>query len=408
MADKKLDILQRLQAGEISAQEALSLMNQMQDSPYHDTPSGAQNSQQQAPNFGSHSSQHQNPNFSSNDHLHDPNFDFHNQNRGWADGLFSWVGEMVDDITSGIKDMDIGVNISDVLSGNFSNNERTVSFASKPILQSLAQLELHGKNDKIEINAYDGDTVQIQCHYNARYPDAYVYFNDEGGNISLMFDDKQMRSVQVLCQVPKAHIGQLHAETKNDRIHMAGVTAGEISLATKNDKIYMELISCGNLHAVTTNDKITARGITASNIILETTNDKITAEDIQAQQLTLKTTNSGIITARLDVHNIHMTTTNTGLKLDNTLLCDGSLFWEGERTIEAHTTNGGIKFSAPMGIGFCVEASSSGGKVACDVPLYGAQGSKNHIIGESVNYATAGRQLRARLHTTNATIKIRE
>jgi len=393
MPDNKLDILQRLEAGEITAEEALAMMNQQPPTspPNHHMPNPTYHNQA-------------NPNQAPHMHHHTPP---PHQEQGWAEGIFDWVGELVDDITSSIKDMDIGINISDALSGNYSHNERRVNFVSKPVLQGLTQLELHGKNEKIEIQAYEGDCVQIQCHYDARYPEAYVHFHEENGCIAIMFDEKQMRSVQVLCQVPKAHIGNVIAKTKNSRMDVYGLTAGNIELANKNDKIHIEAISCSSLTAHTTNDNIKARGISATDIILETTNSKITAEDVQATSLTMKTTNATIKTFALDVAHLHMKTTNSGLKLEESLFGNSPLFWEGERSIEAYTTNSGLKLALPEGVGLSVEASASGGKVNCEVPLYGADGSKNHVVGESINFQSSGRRLRAKLHTTNATVRIR-
>ncbi|MCL2528621.1 MAG: DUF4097 family beta strand repeat-containing protein [Defluviitaleaceae bacterium] len=398
MPDNKLDILQRLEAGEITAEEALAMMNQQPPTPTH--PTAPPSHHMPNPIYHRQANQNQPRNF---DHYTPPP----HQEQGWAEGLFDWVGELVDDITSSIKDMDIGVNISDALSGNYSHNERRVNFVSKPILQGLTQLELHGKNDKIEIQAYEGDCVQIQCHYDARYPEAYVQFHEENGCIAIMFDEKQMRSVQILCQVPKAHIGHVIAATKNGRISVYGLTAGNIELVSKNEKILIEAISCTSLTAHTTNDNIKAKNISATDIILETTNAKITAEDIQAQALAMITTNSTIKTFGLDVVRLHMKTTNAGLKLEESLFGNSPLFWEGERSIEAYTTNSGLKLALPEGVGLSVDASASGGKVNCEVPLYGAEGNKNHVVGESINFPSSGRRLRAKLHTTNATLRIR-
>ena len=408
----KLTILQRLQAGEITAEEALALMNQAQEGP---TPPTAHSSQSngQAPvdsrqiNPDTHHAQHSTHFTGQSNHQEHYGHHDHHQEPGWADSLFGWIGEVVDEVTSEFKDMDISANISDVLSGTFSHNKRSVNFVSKPILQSLAQLELHGKNDKIEIHGYEGDCIQIQCDYDARYPDAYVHFHEENGTVALLFEDKTMRSVRVLCKVPRVQIGHLIAATKNDRIHLVDVTASDISLETKNDNIYVEAVNCGSLSAQTRNGNIKTRAISGGNIHLETTNSKITAEDIHAQSLTLITTNAGVKTAAIDSINTYIKTTNTGLKLEETMVSSGPLFWDGERSLEAYTTNGGIRFLLPEGIGLSVEANASGGKVNCNVPLYSTEGNKSYVKGESINYSTTGRRLNVKLHTTNANIKIR-
>ncbi|MCL2361015.1 MAG: DUF4097 family beta strand repeat-containing protein [Defluviitaleaceae bacterium] len=401
----KLQILQRLQAGEITAEEALAFMNQGQEAPPSvGSQSGPVDHKQSNPNRPPHS--HSGTHSQDTQGHHEYDYD-HRRESGWTDGLFSWVGDVVETVTDSIRDMDIDVNISDFFGGNFSHNKNTVRFDSGPVLQGLTQLELHGKNEKIEIFGYDGDIVQIQCAYDARYPDAHVHFSDENGVVSLLFNEKEFRSVQVLCRVPQAHIKQLIAATKNAKIHIANITAGDIELTNKNDPIHIEEIKCDKLVAHTKNGGIKARAITGGDIHLETTNSKITAEDIHAHNLSLITTNSGIKTAALDAVHLRMKTTNTGIKLEDTLIGCNNLFWDGERSIEAYTTNGGVRFLVPEGIGFHVEAETSGGRVTCEMPLYGAVGDRTYVKGESMNYATSGRRLNVRLRTTNSSIKIR-
>jgi len=396
MPDSKMQILQRLQAGEITAEEAMALMNQAPDSP---TPPPSQT--------GPVDYRQINPNNAQQEfHNSQTHHNYHNH-QGTSGGILGWVGDIVDSVASSISDLDIDVNVSDFIGGRLSHNKYSVNFVSKPILQSLAQLEINGKNDKIEIHGYDGDTVQIQCNYNARYPNTHVEFHDENGCISLLFNDKEMRSVQVLCQVPHAQIGNLIAETKNARIQLVNVSAKEVILHTKNDNIYIEELNCDKLEACSRNASIKARAISGGAIHLETTNSKITAEDIHSHSLNIKTTNAGIKTAALDVVNIYIATTNAGLKLEDVLLGESPLFWDEERSFEAYTTNGGIRFFVPEGIGFKLEAGTTGSKVTCDLPLYGAEGNRSYVKGESVSYATSGRRLNVRLQTTNASVKIR-
>ena len=356
MPDNKISILQRLEAGEITAEEALNLMNQLGDS---GPQSGPVDPRQVNPNRQESYGHRHNQSHGHHDH-HEPD---------WAGGIADWVSDLVEEISGGIADLEIGTNLSDIFNGTYGHNKRTVSFVSQPVLQGLTQLEINGKNDKVEIYAYDGDTVQIHCDYNTRYPGSYVEFHEDNGHVALWFDNKAMRSVRVICQVPRVRIEHLHVFTKNDRIYLGGVTARDIHL--------------------------------------ETTNAKITAEDINAHSFTLKTTNAGIKTARLDVEHLAMKTTNARLKLEDTLAGAGYSLWESERTLEAHTTNGGIKFHVPEGTGLNVEAHTTDSKVTCQVPLYRTDGArKNRLSGESMDYAAASRRLKAKLSTTNGSIKI--
>jgi len=400
MSDNKMKILQRLEAGEISAEDALAMMNQVKEEPTATPP---------PPTKG----HHQTPPPPQGYHSHEE-YEYHHE-VDWTDSIVGWVGEVVEGIAGGIKDMELSVNLPDLLSGSYSHNKRTETFVSKPVTQSqgqsqsLTQIELYGKNDKIEIYGYDGDCVHIECAYNARRPDQYVQFHEENGHVAMMYEEKAMRSVRVLCHVPRAHMGLINAVTKNAPIHVAGVAADEIHEQTKSDEIILENITCKQLTANNRNANIKARGISNGVIQLQTTNEKIIAEDVRAPQLSLITTNAGVKTARLDVEYLYIKTTNAGIKLENTFPDEDFAFWGNERTLEAHTTNGNIKFYPPQGIGLAIEANTTDGKVTCNVPLYYADDSvKARLRGESVNYAGAGRRARVLLNTTNASVKIKE
>ncbi|MCL2378581.1 MAG: DUF4097 family beta strand repeat-containing protein [Defluviitaleaceae bacterium] len=396
MYDKKIKILQRLEAGEISAEEALAMISQLSDTA---TP----------PTAGQHSNQ---PQFDSRqidprkNHSHETYDEYSHNGPDWINNIVGWVGEVVGEIADNFGDVEVTANLSDIFSGTYGHYKKTESFTSRPVLQGLAQLELHGKNDKIEVHAYEGDCVQLRIDYDARHPDGYVEFHEENGHISLRFDDKVMRSVRVICHVPRMHIGQVYAATKNGRIQVGDITAGDINLSTKNDKIILEAISCKSLSAVTKNGNIKAIAVTGENIILQTTNAKITAEDVHGALLNLKTTNAGIKTSGIDAAHLVLSTTNARLKLEDTL-ADTGMFWEGERVLEAYTTNSGVRLGIPEGIGFSIDAATTDSKATCDIPLYRSESStKAHLIGESADYATAGRRLKIRLGTTNASVKI--
>ena len=386
----KMKILQRLENGEITAAEALAMIGQFEKPADPPPPPSQQTPPPPPPDWGHH-------------------HDAFNEAPDWVSDIAGWVGNLVGDIADDIKDMEVPVNISDFFGGTYSRNKRTETFISNPISQSLAKLELHGKNDKIDIHVYDGDSVRIDCAYDARRHDDYVQFHEENGTIGLFFDDKAMRSVKVVCQVPRVHIGELLAMTKNAEITLSGLVADDVQLITKNANVFIEAVTTKELVAESRNANIKARGIAGGNIQLTTTNAKISVEEIRARELIIKTTNAGVKTEFLDAEHLRINTTNAGLKLEKALV--GGLtqgFWDGERRIEAYTTNGNIRFGIPADMGVKLNAHASGGKITSDIPLYYSENMKSKVVGESVNYAASGRRMIVSLGTTNASVKLRE
>jgi len=366
MTDKKAEILKQLEQGKITADQALALLNQ-------------QPNQQPDP---APQQEHQE---SKEDYYHKPH---HSEiEPGWVESLFSWVGETVQDFAEEIHDWDISASISDLVGGTYSNNKMREVFTSHPVLQGIAAVTIVGKNAKVEVQGYDGNTVRVECVYNARRPNAEVYLHEDNGRIELMYDEKMMRSMSVLCHVPFTAIGELR-------------------IATKNETIKILDVNCTNLMVANRNAAIKANTVTATSIAMETTNDNIKIENIQAHNASLKSTNSRIHIEHVDIAHLKAVTTNAGLKFKGNFFATNS--WTGERVIEASTTNSGVSIFVPFDAALKLDARTRSGSVQCQRELYFTETMKTHLQGESSDYNFAVKKLNLSLKTTNASVKIRD
>jgi len=338
MTDRKADILKQLERGELTAEQALAMLNQV--------PPTQQGAPPPEPTH-QHHKQHQSG--------HDAN---------WVDGLVNWVGNIVHDVTDEVGDWDF--SISDFLE---SGHKRHEVFTSSPVSQGIASLALPGKNARVEVQGYDGSTVTVECKILARYPDAEIYLHEENGHIQLMYEPKQMRSVAIYCQVPNTQIKELQITNKNSKIVVNHVSAGEMRLRT--------------------------------------TNSAIKISNVKANAAMLQTTNSGIKAEYIDINHLKLATTNAGLKFKENLLAVDN-HWNGERTIEATTTNAGIGFYIPADASLQIDASTRNGRVVLDRDdMYFAESSKTHLQGKSSDYDFSGKKLNLELKTTNASVKVR-
>ena len=313
-----LKILKQLEEGKISAEEAMAMMGQ-QKPPV-------------TPTFESPPPVEQPP-------------------TGWVDSFVGWVGDVVNDVATGIKDLTI------------SYDTIIKVFESRSVSQGINRLVLVGKNAKVKVRGYDGDTIRVECEYNARREDAEVYFHEESGVFKLIYDEDIIRSMKITCEVPR-------------------VLIKDLLVASKNDKILVE-------------------GLTSSKIHVETKNAKITAENICADTAIFRTKNARIDTQNSNITHMYLSTTNTGLKF---AFAGG---WEGERTLEAVTTNGGIAIALPSDVGLNIEAETSNSKISCNRDdMNYSKFSKRYMLGESQNYNFGGKRMRVKLSTGNSSIKI--
>ena len=368
MTDKKAEILKQLEQGNISADQALAMLNQQpNETPPPMPPPPVQE------------------NFHREGYRHEAQHSEYEP--GWVESMFSWVGDAIQDVAEEIHDWDISTSISDLVSGTYSNNKMRQVFSSHPISQSIAAVTVVGKNAKVEVQGYDGDCVRMECVYNARRADADVYMHEENGHIELAYDEKIMRSMSILCHVPFAAIGELRVASKNDTVKIFDV-------------------NCTTLMAANRNAAIKACNVTATSIAMETTNDNIKISNIRAHNASLKTKNARIHVEFVDISHLKMTTTNAGLKFKSNLFATDT--WTGERIIEAETTNAGVSIFVPTDAALKLDATTRGGNVSFQRELYLAESAKNHVRGESSDYNFAGKKLNICLKTSNASVKVKD
>ena len=374
MTDKKAEILKQLEQGKITADQALAMLNRQPNEPDR----GPAPPPQPETNQENSQERHQ-------DHYHRAH---HSEvEPGWVESMFSWVGETIQDFAEEIHDWDISANISDFMSGTYSSNKMREVFTSNPVMQGLAAVTVVGKNAKVEVQGYDGNCVRMECVYNARRPDTKVYLHEENGRIELVYDEKMIRSMNVLCHVPFT-------------------TIGELRIATRNDTLKILDVNCTNLMAANRNASIKANTVTATAVAMETTNDNIKLENVRAYNAILKTTNARIHAEHADISHLKMTTTNAGIKLKDSFFATDS--WTGERVIEAETTNAGISIFVPTDAALKLDAKTRSGSVSCQRDLYFTETAKTYLQGESSDYSFAGKKLNVSLKTTNASVKVKD
>jgi len=169
MNNRKQEILSQLERGEITAAEAFTLLNQVEE---------------------------KNENRNNNPpprHEYMPPPPPHNHTTSWVDDLIGTISGAVGDVADEVKEWEIGTSINEFMSGSFGHHKNTLHFTSDPISQGIAKLVVIGKNAKVQVYGYDGNTIRLRCAYDARRHDAQVIFTQENGEYQLMYDEKLMQ-----------------------------------------------------------------------------------------------------------------------------------------------------------------------------------------------------------------------
>ena len=315
-----------------------------------------------------------------------------------------------EDLADNLDDIDVDIHVD--LAGVFGyyKHKSTITYISDPIPQSINQLKLLGKNSSVQIVGYDGDRLRITCKYIAKRPDAQVVVNEDSGSYEVLYDYNAMRSMQIYAEVPRVFIENIHGESKNSSVTLSGIRCRHAHLLTKNSSIRVEHVDCEEITARTRNSAIKAEELAANSIDFETSNSKISLEDTMAHTARLTTTNSKVATENCDIKQLFIKTSNAGIKMENIFAAAAKQGdWDSERVIEAHTTNGGVSIYIPRDVAAMVNASTSHGRVDCNLPnMLLTETSKNYFSGKNANYDSGAKKVKVNISTTNSTVKIRE
>jgi len=318
------------------------------------------------------------------------------------------ISESFRDIGRELEDVDINLDLSGVF--GYYKHKSTITYISDPIPQAINQLKLLGKNAKVEIKGYNGDRLRITCRFNPKRSDAQIIVNENNGSYEVLYDYNAMRSLAIYAEVPRVLIENIHGESKNGHVDLLDIKCRHAHLLTKNSSIRIENAQCDEIVARTRNAAIKAERLVAGHIDFETNNSKIDVEDTVAQTARLTTSNSKVATENCDIKQLFIKTSNAGIKMENIFNNRRSQGdWDTERIVEAYTTNGGVTIYVPRNVAATLQASTSNGRVDCELPnMLMSEISRNYISGKNADYDAAEKKAKINVSTTNSTIKIRE
>ncbi|MCL2235167.1 MAG: DUF4097 family beta strand repeat-containing protein [Defluviitaleaceae bacterium] len=394
MNENRMKILEMLQEGKITVDEAMAMLAQIpEDEPQH---------------------RYEEPRYSRDRHDREPEvFDFGNVG-ATIKGAFS-------DVISALDDIDIDVRVD--LGGGKKHHK---NFVSAPITtDTIPSLRLLGKNAPVMIRGHDGNEIHINAKYVAKSRGATLHVQENGGNYELLYDYNAVRYVLVECYVPRhVLVEYLHGETKNSAVELYDTRAGQVELLTKNSKIYIEDVNASHIVARTRNGNLYANGVTAINLDLETSNSKIDIEDVTARVARLTTSNAKINTENVNIQQLYMKTSNAAIKLEDAFDFEAETYQEPEfgsqirpedrvaaaveRVIEATTSNATVQMYVPRDVAVKLQASTTNGRIDSTLTnLITHEISKNYLHATSQNYDTAAKKARIDIKTSNGTVKIK-
>lgn len=316
-----------------------------------------------------------------------------------------------EDIKEAFEDMDEDSHIKITLGNIFGREEKKYfSFQSSTVPEAINSLKLLGKNGHVKIEGYDGNVVKIEGEYRPKSGrEVNVTFSEENNDFEILYDYNAVRYMKICAQVPRVAISHLHGESSNSLVSMTDLDAANVVLMTKNAPIKIKGVAAPHLQASTSNAPIDMQKVQAKSIDLVTSNARIELEDVTAEEAKLKTSNGPINIDATDIKQLFTKTSNGGIKLRDIIKKADADDTGNEYAIEAHTTNSGIKISLPQEVGYKIQASTSVGRVDSNISnFYFSDKEKDYLNGKSDGYENFKQKAKINLSTSNGSIKIEE
>lgn len=383
MKEEKMMILSMLQEGKITPEEAVKLIEALEDL---ETP---------------HSSKETS---------------FHQENKDDKDKTNKILNKTLDEIGSdissaltsvfnGLKDIGTSIGINNNTSTINLDLEKDITDIQNPIIDlkavngsiTLAQSTEDKLLIKVTVQYKNGLLDNDKEFYKFftegnRVVFAPIYNNDVSIRLEVSLPKRDYTEIIINSTNGKINIEDLQSNTlkcgtTNGSIVISDITGKDINLSTKNGKIECKNTKSDDMNLVTTNSSINLSDVVAKKIEAQTANSKIIIKDVQSDKIKCKTSNSTIDAFNIDFNRA--------------------------KEIQLFTSNGSIN-SELKGLkkDVYLDLETSMGNINLEIPNLVFQTNKQinlgikKIIAHSINYKQNEDHLRFIASTSNGSIKI--
>ncbi|WP_313755914.1 DUF4097 family beta strand repeat-containing protein [Tissierella sp.] len=402
MKEEKMMILSMLEEGKITAEDAIKLMEALEDM---ETPKNHNKSKEET-------------------------YDDSQEEKS-SKPIFNTLEDIGSDISNVLSNMFDG--LKDV--GNsfiFRNNYETITTDLNLDISdmNLPKLDLKTVNGSILLKPTINDNlfIKVTCQYKKGLfsPDE-PYFDFSANENIITFNPKYNSNISIKLDVslPRKHydeiilnssngkidIQELNTDilkciTTNSSINIVKLNSKEIDLTTKNGKIECKDISSNIIKSFTTNSSIFLTDLRSLEIEAKTANGKIVVSDIDAQKIILKTSNALIETEDINCDMIHLTTSN------GKIICN-DIDMNRAKEVRLMTSNGSISskvYGTNRDSYFDLETSM--GNISLEIPnlVYKINNQANlgfkKIVAHSIYFDEDKENIKFIVSTSNGSINI--
>ena len=299
--NEKMTILNMLQNGKITADEASRLLSSIEEKGSRPAPdrtatptadSGAMS------NDGRHEASGSRPASGSG-------VDFDELGRKFAafakdlEPKIQKATEIVAEKTVSIADK-ISDTISKTIEFDSSSAHRSSPLAGTerhielPVEGGYNELDLAGLNGEVNIKGYNGDKISADIRFKAKRGKAAIDLMKLGGKYYLNYEEDNFEFVSIDAYVPADKFKMVNISDINGNIDISGLNCEQLKISSANGQAALSGLAANVIKAESGNGRLTLSDITANEAIFEHFNGAVEAWGLDVEKLALTNFNGGV------------------------------------------------------------------------------------------------------------------
>lgn len=411
MKEERMMILTMLEEGKISSEEALKLLDAIDDMP------------EENPEENNFNKNEDDKKINVEKTMKKVEETLKEQGKKMGD-FGADLGNKISELVSGIKDKSSSVNFWSNYETINTTLEKDISHLNEPIL------DLKSVNGGIIVKPWEKESLllKINCSFkkgvldeNDTLYDFYeednkiifrpVYTSNIGIKLEVYVPSKKYNSIilktsNAKIETSDINLDSLICETTNSNININKIDSKNINLTTKNGKIIIEKVNSSTIQANSTNSSILLGKISGEKIFVATKNGKIYIDEITSNQIDGVTSNGSIEVNKIQGKNIKLNTSN------GKIICN-NMNPDKIQVLELITSNASIQTCLDEIKGetyFDLETSL--GTINLEIPSLVYEINRQNklgtrkIIAHSINYKEEENYFKFIASTSNGSIKI--
>lgn len=253
------------------------------------------------------------------------------------------------------------------------------------VIDGYNELNLSGLNGDVIIKGYNGDKISANIRYKANRHGASIDLMKLGGKYYLGYEEDDFQFVSIDAYVPTSMFKVINLSGLNGNMDISG-------------------LECDNLQISNTNGQLTVMNMKADSIKSESGNGRLTVGDISAATAVIEHFNGAVEAGGIDAANLSLTNFNGAISMSVAAFAAYSEYlWNIE------TSNAKLTLNVPTlpDLGYHIRANSALGNVR--LGLTGLEfliNDPGQVEARTAAYDSRGTRVRLSLETSNAALTV--